>query len=56
MKLANNNELELEKAKCTNDVLILNIKIDDLTETVSMYESSLNEKREEVTRLNQQVT
>jgi len=48
------NNLELEKTKCTNDVLTLNRRIDDLTETVSIYESSLNEKREEIAFLNQE--
>jgi prefoldin subunit 5 len=49
------NNLELEKTKCTNDVLTLNRRIDDLTETVNMYESSLNEKREEMAYLNQEL-
>ena len=48
------NNLELEKTKCTNDVLTLNRRVDDLTETVSIYESSLNEKREEIAFLNQE--
>ena len=49
------NNLELEKTKCTNDVLTLIRIIDDLTETVNMYESSLNEKREEIAILNQEL-
>jgi chromosome segregation ATPase len=48
------NTLELEKAKCTNDVLTLNRRIDDLTETVNVYESSLSEKRQEIAILNQE--
>ena len=48
------NNLELEKTRCTNDVLTLNRRIDDLTETVNMYESSLNEKREEIAILNRE--
>jgi chromosome segregation ATPase len=48
------NNLELEKAKCTNDVLTLNRRIDDLTETVNVYESSLSEKREEIAFLNRE--
>ncbi|MDQ6862454.1 MAG: hypothetical protein M3044_01385 [Thermoproteota archaeon] len=48
------NILELEKAKCTNHVLILSKRIDELSETVNVYESSLEEKREEVARLNQE--
>jgi prefoldin subunit 5 len=49
------NNLELEKTECTNDVLTLNRRIDDLTETVNMYESSLNEKREEIACMNQEL-
>jgi exonuclease VII small subunit/predicted DNA-binding protein YlxM (UPF0122 family) len=48
------NNLELQKAECTNHVLTLNRRIDDLTETVSIYESSLSEKREEIALLNQE--
>jgi chromosome segregation ATPase len=48
------NNLELEKAKCTNDVLILSKRIDELRETVNVYESSLSEKREEIAFLNQE--
>jgi hypothetical protein len=48
------NKLELKKTECTNHVLTLNRRIDDLTEIVNMYESSLNEKREEIAFLNQQ--
>jgi hypothetical protein len=47
------NILELEKTKCTNDVLTLSKRIDELRETVNAYESSLNEKREEIALLNQ---
>jgi hypothetical protein len=43
--------LELEKAKCTSHVLTLNKRIDELSETVNVYESSLNEKREEIALL-----
>jgi hypothetical protein len=46
--------LELEKDKCTNDVLVLTKRIDELRETVSAYETSLNEKREEIALLNQE--
>ena len=35
-------------------MLTLNRRIDDLTETGSIYESSLSEKREEIAFLNQQ--
>ena len=48
------NKLELKKTECTNHELTLNRRIDDLTEIVNMYESSLNEKREEIAFLNQQ--
>jgi hypothetical protein len=69
LKLANNNEvsflqekvvrteinnLDLKKTECTNHVLTLNRRVDDLTEIVNMYASSLNEKREEIAFLNQQ--
>ena len=46
------NNLDLKKTECTNHVLTLNKRVDDLTETVNMYESSLNEKREEIAFLN----
>jgi chromosome segregation ATPase len=46
--------LELEKDKCTNDVLTLIRRIDELRETVSAYDSSLSEKREEIALLNQE--
>ena len=46
--------LELEKTKCTNDVLILTRRIDELRETVDVYESSLNEKREEMADMNKE--
>jgi chromosome segregation ATPase len=48
------NNLELQKAECTDHVLTLNRRIDDLTDTVSIYESSLNEKREEIAFLNRE--
>jgi hypothetical protein len=48
------NNLELQKAECTNHVLTLNRRVDDLIEIVNMYESSLNEKREEIAFLNRQ--
>ena len=48
------NNLELQKAECTNHILTLNRRIDDLIETGSIYESSLNEKREEIAFLNQE--
>jgi hypothetical protein len=48
------SNLELKKAECTNHVLTLSKRIDELRETVNVYESSLNEKREEVARLNQE--
>ena len=67
LKLANNNEvsflqekveylrteinnLELKKTECTN----MNRIVDDLTDIVNMYESSLNEKREEIAFLNRE--
>jgi prefoldin subunit 5 len=48
------NNLKLKKTECTNYVLTLNRRVDDLTEIVNMYESSLSEKREEIAFLNQQ--
>jgi chromosome segregation ATPase len=48
------NNLELKKAECTNHVLTLSKRIDDFRETVNVYESSLNEKREEIAILNQE--
>jgi uncharacterized coiled-coil DUF342 family protein len=48
------NRLELEKDKCTNDVLVLTKRIDELRETVNVYESSLSENREEIALLNQE--
>jgi hypothetical protein len=48
------NILEFQKTKCTIDVLTLTRRIDGLTETVSLCESSLNEKREEIASLNQE--
>ena len=48
------NNLELKKAECTNHVLTLTARIDELSETVNVYESSVEEKREEVARLNQE--
>jgi hypothetical protein len=46
--------LELEKDKCTNDVLVLTRRIDELRETVNAYDASLNEKREEIAVLNRE--
>jgi len=48
------NNLEREKGECTNHVLTLTRRIDDLRETVNVYESSLSEKREEIALLNQE--
>ena len=48
------NKLKLERTKCTNDVLALTKRIDELRETVNVYESSLSEKREEIAILNQE--
>ena len=48
------NNLELKKTECTNHVLTLNRRVDDLTEIANMYESSLKEKMEEIAFLNQQ--
>jgi len=48
------SNLELKKAECTNHVLTLSKRIDELRETVNVYESSLNEKREEIAILNQE--
>ena len=48
------NNLELKKAECTNHVLTLSKRIDELRETVNVYDSSLNEKREEIAFLNQE--
>ena len=45
------NSLELEKTKCTNNVLTLNSRIDDLTETVKMYHSSLNQEQKRLDNL-----
>jgi exonuclease VII small subunit len=46
--------LELEKDKCTNDVLTLIRRIDELSETITIYESAFNEKREVIALLNQE--
>jgi chromosome segregation ATPase len=48
------NNLELKKAEGTNHVLTLSKRIDELRETVKVYESSLSEKREEIAFLNQE--
>jgi prefoldin subunit 5 len=48
------NNLELKKTECTNHVLTLNRRVDVLTETGSIYESALSEKREEIAFLNQE--
>jgi hypothetical protein len=48
------NNLELEKAECTNHVLTLSKRIDFLTETGNMYDSSLNEKMEQIAFLNRE--
>jgi predicted nuclease with TOPRIM domain len=48
------NNLELQKAECTNHVLILSKRIDELRDTVNVYDSSLSEKREETAFLNQE--
>ncbi|PWU79196.1 MAG: hypothetical protein DLM72_18620 [Candidatus Nitrosopolaris wilkensis] len=48
------NNLELEKAKCTSHVLTLSRRIDEMRETVNVYEASLSEKREEIALLNQE--
>jgi prefoldin subunit 5 len=49
------NILELEKTECTTDILTLNRRIDEFNETANLCESYLNEKRVEVTRLNQEL-
>ena len=49
------NNLDLKKAECTNHVLTLNRRIDDLTEIANMYESSLKEKMEEIAFMNQEL-
>ena len=49
------NNLDLKKAECTNYVLTLNRRIDDLTEIANMYESSLKEKMEEIACMNQEL-
>jgi predicted nuclease with TOPRIM domain len=49
------NNLELQKAECTNHVLTLSKRIDELRETVNIYELSLSEKREETTLLNKEL-
>ncbi|MGB6674021.1 MAG: hypothetical protein WBE34_16440 [Candidatus Nitrosopolaris sp.] len=49
------NNLELEKAECTNHVLTLSKRIDELREVVNAYESSLSEKREETALLNKKL-
>ena len=46
--------LEFEKTKCTNNVLVLTKRMRELRETINMCESSLNEKREEIAFLNEQ--
>ena len=48
------NNLELKKTECTNHVLTLNRRVDDLIEIVNMYESSLNEKSGEIAFLNRE--
>ncbi|MGB7955395.1 MAG: hypothetical protein WCF23_15560 [Candidatus Nitrosopolaris sp.] len=48
------NNLEPQKTKCTNHVLTLSKRIDELREMVDVYESSLNEKRDDMAFLNQE--
>ena len=48
LKLANNNELRYLQDK------VEYLRIDELRETVSEYESSLSEKREKIAILNQE--
>jgi prefoldin subunit 5 len=49
------NHLELEKSKCTNDVLILTRRLDELREAVDVYEASLQEKRDQMRYLNREL-
>jgi chromosome segregation ATPase len=46
--------LEVEKTKCNNHILNLNRIIDEFQGTLSMYESSLAQKRGEMTYMNQE--
>jgi hypothetical protein len=46
--------LEVQKTKCSNHILILNRRIDKFQGMLSMYESSLPHKREEMTYMNQE--
>ncbi len=46
--------LEAQKTKCSNHILILNRRIDEFQGTLSMYESSLLHKREEMAYMNQE--
>lgn len=49
-----NTRADSRKTEKVGYVLILNRQIDDLTETDSIYESSLRDKREEIAFLNQE--
>ena len=46
--------LEVQKTKCSNHILTLNRRIDKFQGMLSMYESSLPHKREEMTYMNQE--
>ncbi|MFZ0224372.1 MAG: hypothetical protein WAM42_22045, partial [Candidatus Nitrosopolaris sp.] len=46
--------LEVQKTKCSNHILILNRRIDKFQGMLSMHESSLSHKREEMTYMNQE--
>jgi hypothetical protein len=48
--------LEAQKTKCSNHILILNRRIDKFQGMLSMHESSLPHKREEMTYMNQERT
>ena len=45
--------LEVQKAKCSNHILILNRRIDEFQGTLSMYGSSLPQKRGEMAYMSQ---
>ncbi|MGA8084955.1 MAG: hypothetical protein WB988_24135, partial [Candidatus Nitrosopolaris sp.] len=46
--------LEAQKTRCSNHILILNRRIDKFQGMLSMHESSLSHKREEMTYMNQE--
>jgi hypothetical protein len=46
--------LEVQKTKCSNHILTLNRRIDKFQGMLSMHESSLPHKREQMTYMNQE--